>query len=424
MKLLLLFTQSYPFSCSQEDTFLKREIVSLSKVFDRVIIIPTKTEGTIECLPDNVEYESDFSKTIKNLYNKRFIYAMKSLLQKSFWIDAFKNFKTIFRGKALRRLIEFTSLSMCTASWIKNFFANNQHFKSYDIILYTYWLTGITHGINQSKLLLKNAVTISRAHGIDLYWNRWIPEYQPGWTCVFNNLDALYCISQHGKNYIENKNISKPDLIHLSRIGVNIDMQNNILKEPDKYKLKVVSCSSLSSVKRVNLIYDSLLHASKHVEIEWHHFGDGAEFRNLENLVKTSNENLNVKLHGFLNHYKLLEYYKNIFFDLFINLSSSEGLPVSLMEAMSAGIPAIVTDAGGMPELVSDKCGYVVSHNPSAEEVAETIINYNKLSYSLKIKLRIMAQENTKKLCDEKKNSMEFCNSLVELQKSIKYLSR
>lgn len=38
--------------------------------------------------------------------------------------------------------------------------------------------------------------------------------------------------------------------------------------------------------------------------------------------------------------------------DAFVLASVSEGLPVALLEAFAAGLPAIVTDAGGMPEVV------------------------------------------------------------------------
>jgi glycosyltransferase involved in cell wall biosynthesis len=37
--------------------------------------------------------------------------------------------------------------------------------------------------------------------------------------------------------------------------------------------------------------------------------------------------------------------------DLFVSSSVTEGLPVSLLEAMSAGLPAVVTDVGGMGEI-------------------------------------------------------------------------
>lgn len=48
-------------------------------------------------------------------------------------------------------------------------------------------------------------------------------------------------------------------------------------------------------------------------------------------------------------------------FDVFVLPSLSEGLPLSLLEAMSARIPVVVTSVGGMPEVVADgKTGFIV----------------------------------------------------------------
>jgi glycosyltransferase involved in cell wall biosynthesis len=47
--------------------------------------------------------------------------------------------------------------------------------------------------------------------------------------------------------------------------------------------------------------------------------------------------------------------------DVFAMPSLSEGLPLSLLEAMAAGVPPVVTDVGGMPEVVQDgETGFVV----------------------------------------------------------------
>lgn len=54
--------------------------------------------------------------------------------------------------------------------------------------------------------------------------------------------------------------------------------------------------------------------------------------------------------------------------DAFIMSSKSEGLPMSLLQAFSLGLPAIVTDVGGMAEVVRlAKAGFIVSGTEPAE---------------------------------------------------------
>jgi len=58
--------------------------------------------------------------------------------------------------------------------------------------------------------------------------------------------------------------------------------------------------------------------------------------------------------------------------DLFVSSSVTEGLPVSLLEAMSAGLPAVVTDVGGMGEVarLSGAATLVPSSDPQAMAAA------------------------------------------------------
>jgi glycosyltransferase involved in cell wall biosynthesis len=57
--------------------------------------------------------------------------------------------------------------------------------------------------------------------------------------------------------------------------------------------------------------------------------------------------------------------------DAFIMSSKSEGLPMSLLQAFSLGVPAIVTDVGGMAEVVKlAKAGIAVSATDPAEMAA------------------------------------------------------
>ncbi len=47
-------------------------------------------------------------------------------------------------------------------------------------------------------------------------------------------------------------------------------------------------------------------------------------------------------------------------FSIFVMSSLGEGIPMTLLEAMSCGIPPIVTDVGGMPEVVAKQAGIIV----------------------------------------------------------------
>ncbi len=60
--------------------------------------------------------------------------------------------------------------------------------------------------------------------------------------------------------------------------------------------------------------------------------------------------------------------------DSFIMSSKSEGLPVSLLQAFSLGMPAIVTDVGGMAEVVRvAEAGFTVSATDRAEMTAAIV---------------------------------------------------
>ena len=60
--------------------------------------------------------------------------------------------------------------------------------------------------------------------------------------------------------------------------------------------------------------------------------------------------------------------------DVFVLTSHTEGLPNALMEAMAAGLPCVVTDAGGCREVVADEeTGFVVPIDDE-ERLAERIL--------------------------------------------------
>ena len=147
--------------------------------------------------------------------------------------------------------------------------------------------------------------------------------------------------------------------------------------------LCLVSCSSLIDLKRVDLIIDSLSLVDS-VNIHWKHFGDGKNRQYLEVYAKEkldSKNNITYVFEGHVNNNQINQFYAENKVDLLVNTSLYEGLPISMMEAMSHGIPCVGTNVGGVSEIIQDNFnGFLlpVTFEPGA--LANILINFAKLS--------------------------------------------
>ncbi len=119
------------------------------------------------------------------------------------------------------------------------------------------------------------------------------------------------------------------------------------------------------------------------------------------------------KFLGRIPNKKILEFYDEHKVDCFIMPSENEGLPVSIMEAESAGIPIVATDVGGIREMI-DGNGVLLSSNPSAEDIANAVIRLLSVSDTEKSSMRAKSNEIWKKHFDAKDNSKAFVKFIEE----------
>lgn len=136
----------------------------------------------------------------------------------------------------------------------------------------------------------------------------------------------------------------------------------------------VMTCSSVIAVKRVPLIAEALAELAARRPIRWVHFGDGPELPRVREALTDAPPTLTAELRGQVPRSAVLEALQTPI-AVFVNASSSEGLPVSLMEAVSAGVPCVATDVGGTGELVGDRhgTGILLPATPAAAEIARAI---------------------------------------------------
>lgn len=106
--------------------------------------------------------------------------------------------------------------------------------------------------------------------------------------------------------------------------------------------------------------------------------GDGSQRQALEALAAE----LNLKQTSFtgrVEHEDILGYYANS--DVFLNASRIDNQPLSILEAFACGLPVVTTNAGGIPDIVTDgETGFVVAvddHQALAQHAMKLLANDN-----------------------------------------------
>ena len=125
--------------------------------------------------------------------------------------------------------------------------------------------------------------------------------------------------------------------------------------------LRIVSCAKVIPIKQVNVLLEALARWEG-VPVHWTHIGDGEELPELQRRAEElldPKENVIVSWLGNLPADQVLALYENQPFDVIINTSRKEGVPVSIMEAMRCGLVAIAPAVGGLPELITPDTGWL-----------------------------------------------------------------
>lgn len=383
-KNLVIFSYNYPFGLGE--TFLSSELEYLTKDFKSIHVLPL-FYGSCKNprqVPPNVSYShplilEDPKKERIRFFIKGtftitpFRFALKALfIQKAYrskvkfrkWLSETLIIRNILRGKKLRHIFSF----------IKQ-----------ESIIYFYW------GDKSSGIVpfIRNKIEkpiVVRFHGSDLYQE--VNGGHPFRDRLLMNLDYAVFISEMGYNYIVNRYPLLKKKCVIYKLGV---FENGISTSSNDGCLRLVSCSNAISIKRVDLIFKALFYLS--FPVIWTHIGDGYLIEKIKSRFHELPSNVKVNLLGHLKNSDVKDFYSSEPVDLFLNVSLSEGLPVSIMEAFSFGIPAIATDVGGTSEIVNSSNGFLISAQLSEQKLAETIIKYYDLNNEAKNQMRINARE-------------------------------
>ncbi len=344
-KTLVLFTNSFPFG--RGETFIDNEIAfykGFSAVF--IVAIDYMPELRFTNLPGHVVV---CQLPELSIYSKLYWY-LRALFRPEFYRELPVLFKTRkYFWIKLHALLAFVGLGERVLAYASENISVCRNKR--ETVFYSYWLH---HGAYAAVRMKKKfgGRSVSRCHGYDLYANRNKTDYLPLRRYLGMFLDKIFPISENGLSYLQrivggcgNENLC------LSRLGtVDYGVKNNVhLGEV----LRVVSCSWCSPVKRIYRIVETL-RGIEDMRIEWTHIGGGYEDGKFEKELAVLPPNIQVVWKGEMKNADICKHYKEYPYHIFLNVSESEGIPVSIMEALSCGIPVIATNVGGVGEIVEE----------------------------------------------------------------------
>ncbi len=379
---------------------------------DELKILANGNNIKIYCFAENTEVKRNVPETCEviNLYN--FAYLKKAKMVSFFKMLAPKTFKEILFMKKSGYKVNAQNVHRIL-SYYKFLYISKKH--KFDIssgdILYSYWCTEV--GYLTSRLKKDGVKTVSRAHGYDMYHER---GYNPFRREVFSSLDCLYCINSSGREDIikYNKDYISPENVKVAHLGVDFkECAPKTYEEKDT--LKIATCSSIIPLKRLDILIGAL--SKLDIKTEWIHFGGGSMSDQIKALAEKELENktnISYTFAGTTEHGKLLELLKTDGFDLFVNCSDFEGIPVSVMEAMEFGIPCIARNVGGMSELICKDNGYLLDKNAGDNEFAKAISDFYSLSQADKCRLSENSIYKIKSEFNSTLNYSEFKSELLK----------
>ena len=183
--------------------------------------------------------------------------------------------------------------------------------------------------------------------------------------------DIVVTPSQHLKNFI--LNLGFKNKIEIINNGVFIPEENTNIFTNDQINITIVS--RLVSHKNIEKIIKAISDLNSPL-INLNIIGDGPELNQLQKISLESNNKDNIIFHGKLNRDEINHIFLNS--DIYIQASNYEGLPHSLLEAMSYGIPVLCTPVGECKEILGNEDrGYIldlpVSKNNIKSKISEII---------------------------------------------------
>jgi glycosyltransferase involved in cell wall biosynthesis len=375
---LYLIGTTFPFGF--QEPFIETELKYIAPFFKTVYVVIPESQNISNrqaryALPENVE-------VVLLKCAPKTKYKFKGLLR--FFHPSFRQEIQLIRGhlklkfslKLARILVGYFSMACAFKNELERVISHKQH-KPSEVTLYSYWITYATAGIALMREQNKAYHAVSRTHGWDCFFDRSSDNYLPLRYWLSQHLNSICPVTQAGFDHLLKK---LPDVdeskLRVHKLGVEQLAENN-LSTYTPGMLRILTISFVQPVKRIELLVNALAEITD-IPIEWVQIGDFLpETQWIQRAIETklsTNKNIQYTFLGALTNLEVQQYLAEHKSDFLVCTSSSEGLPVSMMEANCYGIPVVSTAVGGVPEIIHHGLnGFLLSPNPTIHEISKQL---------------------------------------------------
>lgn len=249
-----------------------------------------------------------------------------------------------------------------------------------EVSLYSCWMSFDAYAAALMKRKYPAMEMVARGHAFDIDVERIAVNPYLMKQAIADVADGLYLISQSARGQYMSymQGFVEEAKVHVLAFGSAGCAPTEVYPPPlhTEGVLRIVSCAKVIPIKQVHVLAEALSQWDG-VPVHWTHIGDGEDFQALQDQAAQwfdQKENVIVTWRGVLSAGEVLALYEDQPFDVFINTSKKEGVPVSIMEAMRCGIPAIAPNVGGLPELINGVNGWLYEPQEGAEGVRRCLM--------------------------------------------------
>ena len=236
-----------------------------------------------------------------------------------------------------------------------------------------------SYWVRIAKLLKKKVVLHIHGGAFKAYY-----ETKPGWiSSILNKADHIICLTESWKEFYSQITHD----VHISVVENVISPPEISIKDDEKSKLHALFLGLITETKGVFDLLEVISNNSTLLRGKFMlHIGGNGQIEKLLKIIKDNSIEDIVQYEGWVAGDRKNDL-MNIC-DIFILPSYAEGLPVSIIEALSYGQYVIASNVGGIPEILPEQFGMLIEpgNKPDIKAAIDYVISHQEECVKDKIK--------------------------------------